>query len=43
MVARCRHRQKVGRLTTSARHHPEMVGAKKKDDTIKFIIDNLNL
>lgn len=35
MGARCRNRQKVGRVTASARHHPEMVGrvgvgAKKK-------------
>lgn len=45
MVARCRHRQKVGRITPSYALHPEMVwrGHAKKDESIKFIIDNLNL
>lgn len=43
MVARCRHRQKVGRITTSYALHPEMVGRKKKDKPIKFIVDNLKL
>lgn len=45
MVARCRHRQKVGSITASYALHPEMVervGA-KKDKLIKFIIDNLKL
>lgn len=46
MGARCRHRQNVGRITPSYALHPEMVGrgrAKKKDESIKFIIDNLKL
>ena len=42
MGARCRHRRKVGSVTASARHHPEMVG-EKKDKPIKFIVDNLKL
>lgn len=45
MGARCRHRQKVGRITPSYALHPEMVGvgAQKKDKSIKFIVDNLKL
>lgn len=48
MVARCRHRQKVGSVTASYALHPEMVGAwalgrAKKDKPIKFIIDKLKL
>lgn len=42
MGARCRHRQKVGRITQSYAIHPEMVG-EKKDKPIKFIVDNLKL
>ena len=50
MGARCRNRQKVGRVTTSYALHPEMVGRgarghakKKKDESIKFIVDKLKL
>lgn len=45
MGARCRRRQKVGRVTPSYALHPEMVGRgrAKKDDAIKFIIDKLEL
>lgn len=46
MGARCRHSRKVGSVTASAHHHPEMVGVRvgaKKDETIKFIVDNLKL
>lgn len=48
MGARCRHRRNVGRVTTSYALHPKMVGrgrlgAKKKDESIKFIVDKLKL
>lgn len=48
MGARCSHRQKVGRVTPSYALHPEMVGRgawarEKKDESFKFIIDNLKI
>lgn len=45
MGARCRHRRKVGSVTSSYALHPEMVGRgrAKKDESIKFIIDKLEL
>lgn len=46
MGARCCHRQKMGRITPSYALHPEMVWrgrGRKKDESIKFIVDKLKL